>query len=112
MNRIFTWLLYLFLLGICAPISAQSNSSSPVDSLTIVKLLHSYKLDRFYHGTLAEVLRQLQAETGIHFEGNPKLLSSTNIEDRPFNLSLEEVLNRWCKRLQLKWYLDGKDHVI
>ena len=111
MNRIFTLFFCLFLLGICKRSTAQ-NAGTPADSATIVQVLRSYKLNRFYHGTLSEVLKELQKETGILFEGNQKLLSSTSIEDRPFNLSLEDVLTRWCKRLQLKWYLHGQDKVI
>lgn len=111
MNRIFTLFFCLFLLGICKRAAAQ-NAGTPADSATIVQVLRSYKLNRFYHGTLSEVLKELQKETGILFEGNQKLLSSTSIEDRPFNLSLEDVLTRWCKRLQLKWYLNGQDKVV
>lgn len=108
MKQISTWIISLFCWVWITPLAAQTPSSV-VDSNTLIQLLRSYKLDRFYQGTLGEVLQQLHAETGIRFEANAKLLSSTRIEDRPFNQSLEEVLNRWCKRLQLKWQLNSKN---
>ena len=109
MNRKFTWIISFFFFIGSPYLCAQSGG---VDSTSIVQLLRAYKLDRFYQGTLGEVLKQLQGETGIRFEGSPKLFSSTRIEDRPFSQTLEEVLNRWCKRLQLNWQLDGKNNTI
>lgn len=106
-----TWLIILLLTVGSIKLQAQ-QSNGKMDSLTLTKVLQSYKLNRFYHGTLGEVLQQLKGETGIQFEGNPKLLSNTRIEDRPFNQSLEDVLNRWCKRLQLRWQLDASNQRI
>ncbi|NOU19761.1 MAG: TonB-dependent receptor [Bacteroidales bacterium] len=69
------------------------------------------KIDGLYFGTLESVLNRISQKHGIVFSFDKELANSINIEERPFQQSLEEFLDKICRTNKLKYYTSN-DKVI
>lgn len=75
--------------------------------------LKNMKADRFFSGSLTKVLDELARDYQLKFSFDREALAKFQVDDRPFNESLEVFLNNLCKPHKLKYALhEGTIYVM